>query len=218
MPTSDHSQISLIVDIITRVQPRKVLDIGVGFGKYGALAREYLELWNGREKYNDWKRIIDGIEVCKEYLTPLHAYIYDHVFVGRALQILKSMGSETYDLILMIDVLEHLHYPEGQEVIRQCKRIAEKVLISTPIDSRTESHRSFGQNPYDQHLTQWKRKDLVSLGAKICFRAHGKWVAILSEEKLPELKYLRTKEFVSFLGFSDFFFKLWRWWKDGKLK
>ena len=32
--------------------PSSVLDIGTGFGKYGLLCREYLELWDGRENYS----------------------------------------------------------------------------------------------------------------------------------------------------------------------
>ncbi len=43
MPTSHLYQISDILEIISLIRPRSVLDVGVGFGKYGLLAREYLE-------------------------------------------------------------------------------------------------------------------------------------------------------------------------------
>ncbi len=62
MPTSNPYQINEILEAINITRPRSILDIRVGFGKYGVLAREYLELYDGREKYGDWKRRIDGIE------------------------------------------------------------------------------------------------------------------------------------------------------------
>ena len=55
-------------------QPDSILDVGMGFGKYGFLSRKYLELFDGREKLNDWKRIIDSIEIFGNYVTPLNKF------------------------------------------------------------------------------------------------------------------------------------------------
>ena len=106
MPTSHLHQINEIVELIVLTNPQTVLDVGVGFGKYGALAREYLELRDGRNQYHDWQRRIDGIEVFPDYLTPLHDYIYDTVHVGNATEIMPALNLR-YDLVLLIDVLEH---------------------------------------------------------------------------------------------------------------
>jgi hypothetical protein len=43
------------------------MEIGVGFGKYGLLLREYLEIWGEGEVYEDWLRKIDGIEIFEAY-------------------------------------------------------------------------------------------------------------------------------------------------------
>lgn len=61
------------MDLVTIMDPRSVLDIGTGFGKYGILCREYLELWDGRQQYSDFKRRIDGVEAYSPYnsTTPL---------------------------------------------------------------------------------------------------------------------------------------------------
>ena len=63
MPTSHHSQINQIMQFVVLTDPKSLLDIGVGFGKYGFLAREFLELWDGREEIGNWTRRIDGIEI-----------------------------------------------------------------------------------------------------------------------------------------------------------
>ena len=62
MPSSAPNQINQIVQLMMIVKPQSLLDIGIGFGKFGFLAREYLELWDRRNKYDDWQRRIDGIE------------------------------------------------------------------------------------------------------------------------------------------------------------
>ena len=91
MPITYSSQINEIVQLVILTDPKKLLDVGVGFGKYGFLSREYLELWDGRRKYDDWKRRIDGIEAFKEYITPVHNFIYEKMFIGNAMDILPTI-------------------------------------------------------------------------------------------------------------------------------
>lgn len=157
MPSSHHYQLNEIVDLIIRTNPMKILDIGVGFGKYGFLSREYLELWDGSEKYNQWQRQIDGIEAFSGYITPVHNYIYNHIFIGDALQILPGI-SDRYDLILLIDVLEHFTFEDGSKLLDECTRISRNILISVPkVMSMQET--VYG-NPYETHRYPWSRKDL----------------------------------------------------------
>jgi hypothetical protein len=60
MPTSHPYQLNEIIDLAMKVDPKSVLDVGVGFGKYGVLLREYLELWDGRDRYRDWPPVRPG--------------------------------------------------------------------------------------------------------------------------------------------------------------
>ena len=81
MPTSHFNQINEIMTIIDRVGPKKVLDIGPGFGKYGVLMREMLEFTNPEKNYLEREIQIDCIEIFEEYLTNLHRYIYDNIYI-----------------------------------------------------------------------------------------------------------------------------------------
>lgn len=157
MPTSHLYQLTQIVELIALAEPQSVLDIGVGFGKYGVLSREYLEFWDGREEYHQWSRRVDGIEVFPEYLTPLHDYVYDHVYTGNAFDVLPHLDVR-YDLILLIDVLEHVDYEEGVELLTLCLRHGRNVIISTPRDIG-EQGDAF-ENPHETHRFQWRRKHL----------------------------------------------------------
>ncbi len=166
MPTSHHRQISTIIEAIVNLNPHSVLDIGVGFGKYGVLCREYLELWDGREDYHHFTRRIDGVEAFEDYLTSLHRYIYDTIYIGPAQTVVKTLTT-TYDLVLMIDVLEHLTETQGRMLLRYLLAHHRGVLISTP--KRMDEQGTSFHNPFETHLTQWTLGKLNALGPAIRF-------------------------------------------------
>ncbi|MFA5052171.1 MAG: class I SAM-dependent methyltransferase [Patescibacteria group bacterium] len=157
MPTSVSNQLNEIVELIVLTNPKALLDIGVGFGKYGLLAREYLEYWDGRGKYHDWQRRIDGIEAFPAYLTPVHEFVYSNMYKGDALQILPTLTMK-YDLVLLIDILEHFAQDDGQKLLKECLRISRNVLVSTPKDMAVQAGAF--NNPYEAHKFQWTRKHL----------------------------------------------------------
>ncbi|HTX87626.1 MAG TPA: hypothetical protein VMC08_01465 [Bacteroidales bacterium] len=161
MPSSHPYQLNEIMELVRLTDPRRMLDIGTGFGKYGFLSREYLELWDGREKYGEWERQIDGIEAFEPYLTPVHRYIYSKIFTGEASAILEKLDPG-YDLVLMIDVLEHFTREDGIRILERCGRISRNILVSVPL-TVTPQESAFG-NPFEQHRSQWVRKDFESLG------------------------------------------------------
>lgn len=160
MPSSQSSQISTIVHQIRKVNPKSLLDVGIGFGKYGFLAREYLEFWDGRQRYSDWKRRIDGIEVFEDYITPAHRFIYNNLYIGNALTLIPRLRHR-YDLVLLIDFIEHLEKPEGWKLLKACEERSRRLLISTPKKVRF-CKGSFG-NPHEAHVSQWNLDDFHRL-------------------------------------------------------
>ncbi|MFC1502302.1 hypothetical protein ACFL6A_02710 [bacterium] len=143
------------MELIIYAQPKSILDIGVGFGKYGFLSREYLELFDGREKLWDWKIIIDGIEIFQDYITPLHKMVYNQIDIGNVTDILPALEKK-YDLILLIDVIEHLNFDEGEKLIEMCQQHAKNVIISTP-RYFMQQPEMFG-NPFEAHKSFFKKK------------------------------------------------------------
>ncbi|HET7642950.1 MAG TPA: hypothetical protein VFK40_05540, partial [Nitrososphaeraceae archaeon] len=78
------------MDIIIALKPFSFLDIGNGFGKYGVLSREYLELWDGREEYK-FRRRIDGIKFFENYIIPLHKFIYNNIYTENITELIKKI-------------------------------------------------------------------------------------------------------------------------------
>lgn len=157
MPTSHFQQLNEIMLLVAICKPKSVLDIGVGFGKYGVLCREYLELWSG---YNRKEVCIDGIEVFQGYLSRLHDYIYNQMFVGDALGVLPRFKAGHYGLVLLIDILEHFSFADGLKVLTMCGEISDNVLVSTPKDFKPQNPE-FG-NEFEVHRSHWEIGDFDS--------------------------------------------------------
>ncbi len=154
MPTSHFYQLNQILELIVMSRPESILDVGIGYGKYGYLCREYLELLDGRQKLDDWQRRIDGIEIFERYITPLQRQIYNHIYLGDALDILPGL-SEKYDLVLLIDVIEHFEYAQGDRLLHLCLQQGKNVIVSTPKFDFPQS-ASFG-NPFEKHKSFFKK-------------------------------------------------------------
>ena len=159
MPSSNYNQISHIMDIIMRTRPESLLDIGVGFGKFGFLCREYLELWDGRDVYGQWQRRIDGIEVCEKYITPLQKMIYNNIYIGNALEVLPTLDY-LYDVILIIDVLEHFDVEDGIRLLEECHPAGAK--YSGFHAQRYFRTRGGFRQRHERHRFQWKKEHFQS--------------------------------------------------------
>ncbi len=202
MPTSLFYQVNEIAELIVLTNPSAVLDIGVGFGKYGVLAREYLDLLDGREQYNAWQTRIDGIEVFQEYLTPLHDFIYDHIYIGDAAEVIPTLTTR-YDLALLIDVVEHFDREAGIALVEKCLKVARNVLVSTPRSFMAQGPL-FG-NEFETHKSLWRRKDFERFENK-CFVPHdqslicymGEDVTVIRKNVLSIRR--RLKRSLPFLG------------------
>jgi glycosyltransferase involved in cell wall biosynthesis len=156
MPISYHQAISEILKIVEVESPNSILDIGIGFGKYGFLCRELLELPFGRYHKHEWKVVIDGIEAFKEYHNPIYDYAYDNIYYGDVLDIIDRLGS--YDVVLLIDVLEHFTKDEGIDLIKKILFHTNKCLIvSTPI--YPSDQKEYLGNRFEEHKSRWSLVD-----------------------------------------------------------
>ena len=177
MPSSQIENISTVVGWIADLQPKSILDIGVGFGKYGVLTREYTDIREGRYHREDWKVTIDGIEIFDGYYNPIWE-IYDRVYCQDAVALLPHL--KNYELILLCDVIEHFEKPVGESVLRECIRMATKaVIVSTP--SGSYSQGDMFNNDFERHKSEWTINDFQ--GWKLRF--DGYCLSALFRKDLP---------------------------------
>jgi hypothetical protein len=191
MPTSYHGNISEIIDIIIKLDPQKILDIGPGFGKFGVLCREYLEFWDGRNNSKNWIRTIDAIEIFADYINPVHKFIYNNIYIGDAFDIIPTMQTK-YDLILLIDVLEHLEKDKGEIFINKCLEKSNNVLISMPRDP-SEQAEAFG-NKFEHHVSKWSKQELKRLVCTYLFSSNKSFIVLISNK--ATIKLIKKYHFI----------------------
>ena len=158
MPTSWYQAISNILDQLEKEKPMSVLDIGIGFGKYGLMVREVLDLPYERYNKDQWIINIEGIEAFEKYNNPIHDYIYNHVYYGDATEVIKKLSK--YDCILLIDVLEHFEKEEGKRFIKELmSHVNKSLIISTPrYPAKQEEYLG---NKYEEHKSKWSIIDFI---------------------------------------------------------
>lgn len=153
MSSSSHRGLSLALDHVVRMRPQRVLDVGVGLGKWGFLMREALDLIEGRVAREDWRTVIDGIDAHR-YDSPLLDWVYDSVRIGDAREVAASLAG--YDLVVMGDVIEHMEKSDGLALLGTLLERNRNVIVTTP---RTFFEQDCADNPFQRHLSGWRIAD-----------------------------------------------------------
>lgn len=157
MPTSDPSMISPVCEKIKALQPKRVLDIGIGFGKWGALTREYTDIWSWRFYQHEWTTWIEGIEPHVQYRSPNWS-MYNHIHGCKVNDILYSLGK--YDLIIFLEVLEHIEKPEGLKLLADLMLHTSNLIVSFC----NNDQRDVRDNKLEDHVSKWNTSDFDFLG------------------------------------------------------
>ena len=158
MPSSAPCLIPYVCSVMTHFKPKSVLDVGMGNGKYGFLAREYIDIQNAAVGNND-KCYLHGIEIFRPYIGKVQKAIYDKISIGSAMEVLNTI-EEKYDLVICCDMIEHLEKKDGHRLIRRMRRCLSDdgiLLVTTPIKER-EQGVVFG-NENETHLCIWDEHD-----------------------------------------------------------
>jgi hypothetical protein len=170
VPSSRPNTIPTVIHLLRQLQPRSILDVGVGFGKWGHLFREYTDI-NAAERdppryhRDNWQVRIDGIEGHAAYLTELHRYLYNEIHVGDACELLPKLPA--YDLIFMGDIIEHFEKRKGLEFLRAAVDKASKAVIVTTPKFET-AQENLCANEMERHRSLWSARDFRKLpGASV---------------------------------------------------
>ncbi len=158
MPTSTFSQIPAVIKYFETARPASILDIGVGNGKMGFMARDFLDVMLGeRYKRADWQVRIDGIEVFPDYIQDHQKAVYDDIFIGDAMQVIDGLGE--YEMIIIGDVLEHFEKTAAWRFLDKCAAHCSKyLLLSIPLGEKWIQPEIYG-NPHEEHLSFWKPEE-----------------------------------------------------------
>ena len=202
MPTSPYAHLYTVVEYLSATRPASLLDVGLGNGKLGFLARDLLDVMLG-ERYwkEDWQVKIDGIEIFPDYVQDHQKAIYDDIYVGDAFEVIDTLGS--YDMIILGDVLEHFEKQKAWQFLDKCAAHAnENLVICIPLGTNWIQPEIYG-NPYEEHRSFWQAEEFKPFVCSEQFFEYspGSYGAFLVN-KLEYLEY-KVNEFNSVASKPD---------------
>jgi len=170
---------------IVTANPTSVLDVGIGYGKWGFLCREYLESWQDRVFPTQWQVKITGVEAFSEYVNrlPWLNQIYDRIYVRRIQDVCDVLAS--HELVIAGDVIEHLEKRAANRVLETLKRKATKrFLLSIPLGPGWLDNKVIAGNEFEQHRSEWSKDDVEDLLGPASgfwnFGQHGKQIGVFA--------------------------------------
>jgi len=116
-----------------------VLDLGCGAGAYGFLLRHYIDHVYNRMKPEEWQLRLVGVEGYEGFRTAAWD-AYDEVLI-EPIQEYLARGRERFDVVLLLDVLEHFELPEAYEALGAAYAMTDKfMIVSSPSVFREQWH------------------------------------------------------------------------------
>jgi ubiquinone/menaquinone biosynthesis C-methylase UbiE len=148
--------------LVDRYKPKRILDVACGRGEW------YPALPFGCE----WV----GVDIWLPYLCQQRLQGRSLVR-GTATHL--PFHSHSVDLVLCVEVLEHLSRDDGLRMLEEAKRVAKRtVIVTTPTDPLgRHSQSEINGNPSERHITATSSRRLLSLGFNVhkIRTADAKW-------------------------------------------
>lgn len=169
----------VIMELVPADLNRKlILDIGCAKGYLGYRIRG--------EKTGD--PIILGLDIWIPYIKHVknfhstYARIYNELIIADARYM--PFRDHILNLLIASEILEHLTREDGFQLLNELERICNnRIITSTP--SRFIEQGELDNNPYQRHISLWKKEDLINLGyeTKVIYPKLPKTLEIVDQIK-----------------------------------
>jgi SAM-dependent methyltransferase len=117
-------QIPFCIEAMLDIAPAKVLDVGIGFGRWGVLLREFANA--GKEEP---LRVI-GIETQRATAVEPARLFYDRIHPGKPLEIIDGIN-ERWNLVIFGEELREWSAAAAEEILAKALNISDYVLVSS---------------------------------------------------------------------------------------
>jgi 2-polyprenyl-3-methyl-5-hydroxy-6-metoxy-1,4-benzoquinol methylase len=134
-----------------------ILDAGTGEGLWGFLLRS--------QKRGE--PTIIGVEPFTKHIEDLRrVHLYNVLYGVTAQQYLVDHPHQYFDLILLLEVVEHMSKPESFKMLEDLEKRLNPgglLIVSTP-DGFSEGAEGYAGNEVNRHVSGWNTGDFTSRG------------------------------------------------------
>lgn len=116
-----------------------------------------------------------GVDIYPEYFKHIKSDVPYAVVQGDVRHLQNLFVPKSFDLVIALDIVEHLEKEEGLELIRQCEAIARKaVVIETPHGYVPQNRDilGYGGHEWQTHRSAWLTNDFAKLGYEVKLRKY----------------------------------------------
>ena len=150
MPFSLPAFDALVGQHLRQLAPARVLDVGAGAGKHGKLVRAHLPAAH-----------LEGVEPTESYHAKFAlSEIYHRLYPLSIQAFLQEHSRQTYDLVIIGDVLEHLFRSEALDVLDCLLYRTTWLLALWP--TNMPQNDEYDNNKYEIHKSNFKLADLAA--------------------------------------------------------
>ncbi len=110
----------LTQQVIKTINPQRILDIGAGGGKYGALLKDVVPECE-----------LTALECDEAAFPQLREVGYHHILPITADKLYENAG-DLYDVVILGDVIEHMLHSQGRDLLEFLNYRARYIVVSTP--------------------------------------------------------------------------------------
>lgn len=114
-----------------------------------------------------------GVDIYDEYFKHIETDVPYAVVKYDVRKLKDIFVPKSFDLVIALDIIEHLEKEESLELIKQCEEIAKLgVIIETPKGYIPQNLdiQGHGGNEWQTHRSGWEPEDLENLGYKVVIR------------------------------------------------
>ena len=148
MPYSYTTFDATIRQHLVALNPKSILDMGAGAGKYGKLLRDVLPECR-----------IDAVEGSPEVVEQFSLKtIYNTVHTMSIEKYLDECSSNSYDVVILGDVLEHFYRSRAMDYLDFLAYRSGFVACVWPTNMRQDD---FAKDGFETHRSNFKLKDLA---------------------------------------------------------
>ncbi|GEM_PF-1215028 len=165
MPREDWSK-NTVQHIFTQVglyptgKVRTVLDVGCGL----SLKSQYVDA-----------EVRVGVDAYRPFLERIEAEVPYATVHADAMDLDRLFLPRSFDLVLLLDLLEHLERAQGERLLDMAERIARvAVILETPRGYVPQNLDiwGWGGHTYQTHRSAWERDELEARGYTVLLREY----------------------------------------------
>lgn len=156
MPVGYAAMAEHVHTAVRRTNPHTILDIGMGYGLWGALIRNYFGANASGSIYPTNGLVLHGVEIFPVYRNPMWD-LYNQVLIGDIQKYTHII--DQYDLVVFIDVIEHLPKELGELILTKAKH----AIVGVCQEMYDFKVQPYG-NTHEDHTTVWDEDQVKMLG------------------------------------------------------